>query len=169
VSDTVSSTTEGARDVDFKSSRACASFFQREPRRAKRRPKIDTSFKKLRTAISHNKSASALFYRVYRDYHAPPSPCTKHSNVRRRLNMILTYFTRMPKIDTSPKTLQMFVGPCGGPYEVFVVPCTCPCGCSNSSSLRSSQGSRFARLHVRDTVSSTTKGARDVCFDTSRA
>jgi len=41
--------------------------------------------------------------------------CSKHSNVRRRLSMNLIYFVRTPKIDTSPKTLQMFVGPCSSP------------------------------------------------------
>jgi len=43
---------------------------------------------------------------------APPQPCAKHSNVRRRSSMILTYFARTPKIDTPPKTLWVF--------EVFV-------------------------------------------------
>ena len=64
------------------------------------------------------------------------------SNVRRRLHKTLAYFVRTPKIDTSPKTLQMFVGPRSGPggattYGVFKGLVVAPAGVRTARSLRS--------------------------------
>ena len=54
-----------------------------------------------------------------------PTPCTKHSTMRRQFVIVPSNFVRRPKIDTSFCKLQTTVSrPCGGPFGVFEGPCS---------------------------------------------
>jgi len=96
---------------------------------AAQNPQTETAF----LARNSIKGSRSPFYRTHRDHHARPYPVCKAQNRATRFVIVSSDFVGSTKIKTSPKTLQMFVGPCGGPCGVIKGPCGCPCGCSNRS------------------------------------